>query len=155
MQLLPDSICLPQPLGHFFVYLGFSRESEVMNVIAWGNGIYLAKSRMLQPACENYVAVQPLLPERYGCKTHTNMKGNSGLFGQDGNRPDRLDEGDEPQEDRPYLWRRLGEVVLESMDAAGMRLVSVRKLTTASRARPHWSHRHRVRLTVFNIKSLW
>ncbi|MGH7592691.1 MAG: hypothetical protein ACRELE_02400 [Gemmatimonadales bacterium] len=59
MPLRSHRIRLAQPLGKFRIDIRFAAQSKMMDVVAGGNRVDTAEPRVLKPASEHHVAIEP------------------------------------------------------------------------------------------------
>ena len=115
--------------------------------------LHPAKSRMLQPAREDEVTVEPLCARRHLRERHPHLESDPRLFGQNAHRTDRPDRRYDRVEERADFRPFALEMLFEVRPAAGMRLIAIRELAAALLAAPERRlvfHRSSLRMTSFN-----
>jgi len=137
VPLRADGVRLAHPRDEGGIDVAGLLESKCMQVIPWRKRLDLPKPRVLEAACENYVAVQPSLPRRNLRERHADLKRDARLLGENGDGADCAHSGND--EVKQFAHDRLStrEVVIEVVQrCAGVRLIPVRESTPALRAAP-------------------
>src|SRR5262249_37988316 len=97
--------------------------------------------RVLEPAREHDVTVEPGLPRCDLRERHPHLERDPGLLGQHAHRPDRADGRNDLAVDRPDRLRLAAEVVRERVPGpARVRLIAVREPAAARRTTPAPRH---------------
>ena len=94
MSLLAHAIGFFHPVSQFPVEIGELGEPEDMQMIARRKSLHLAKPRMIEPASEDQMSVEPPLSRRHLRKRHPNLEGNPRLFRDNPDWTNRANEGD-------------------------------------------------------------
>jgi hypothetical protein len=100
VALLADSIRLGKPRGHFIVDLLHTAEPKRVKVIAGRERFDPAKSRILETAREDDMAVHPVPANHESGETHADMKRDPRFLRQNGERSAFLRDGQQLIEDR-------------------------------------------------------
>jgi len=90
MALLSYSVGFGEPGGDFVIDVVHVLEAKGVEMISRGESLDAAKARVLQPPCQDDVAVDPILPDDERSETHANLKGDSRFLRQDDERPPLL-----------------------------------------------------------------
>jgi hypothetical protein len=96
MSLFPYGIGFGQPSFNFTVNVRHGKKAEMMDVISGRDCINSTESRVLQPAREHYMTVNPAQTRSQLREGHPHLKGDAGFFRQDGHQsapPDCLEHG--------------------------------------------------------------
>lgn len=132
-------IRLREPGPDFVVNFVQAFEAKRVEMIARRKGFDPAEAWTREATRQNNMAVDPVLPNREGGETHTNLESDPGLLGQHDDRAVFLREGEQFVEDRPDVRRFAFEMRRERIGLiARMRLVPVRELPAAFGATPQW-----------------
>jgi hypothetical protein len=104
-----------------------------MNVIARRHRLNLAKPRMLEPACENDMAIQPLWLGRHLREGHAHLKSNARFLWQNPDWANAPNGCHDIVKKSTNLRGLMAEMMLEVVSSARMRLIAVGKPSTALR----------------------
>jgi hypothetical protein len=136
MPLFAHSICLRKPRGHFVVDFVDAGETKRVKTISRRESFYATKSRILETAREDDMAVHPV-PANHECgETHPDMKRDPRFLREDGERSVFVRESAQLFEDRADRFRFTGKVRRERVSPAGMRLIPIRERAAALRTTP-------------------
>lgn len=94
MPLLAHLIRLRQPGPDFVVDFVHVFETEGVKMIARRKGFDPAEAWIREATRQDDVAVDPVLPDRKGRETHSDLESDPGLLGQNGDRAVFLREGE-------------------------------------------------------------
>ena len=95
MFLLADRIRLPNQAAKFFIEVRRLFNSEMVNVIAPGNRVYLDKAWPVVSLRQNQMPCDPRTLDPYGGKGHAHLESDSRLFRQYDNRATAPHPGNE------------------------------------------------------------
>ena len=87
MALFADLVSFGKPGPDFVIDLIDAFETKGVEMIARRKRFDPTKARVLEAPSKNDVAVHPVPPDDESGEAHPDMKRDSGLFGQDGDRP--------------------------------------------------------------------
>lgn len=142
MLLGTDSIGFSDPAPEVVIDVLQRDESKVVHVVSRRERLDLAEARMLEPAREYHVAVQPPLPRRDLREGHAHLKRDSGLLREHGHRSaGHYDTADSLEKDSNGPVFR-AKVMLQIEWSARMRLIAIREAPPAARAGPEWAAHH-------------
>ena len=140
MALLADLIRFDEPGGDFIVDFVHVLEAEGVKMISRRKGFDPPEARILQTTRQDDVTVDPVLPDRKGRKTHSDLESDPRLLRQNSDRAVCFREGEQFVEDRANLcwfaFKMRGERI---GPMTGVRLISIRELAAAFWAAPQWS----------------
>jgi hypothetical protein len=111
-------------------------QAKDVHMVAERKGLDPVKTGVVESSGEHDVSVQPLLPPRYLREGHPDLKGNAGLLWQDSDRADGSHRRDDVIEERTDLRRLSPKMIGQMVPPAGVRLITVRELTSALLATP-------------------
>ena len=98
--------------------------------------LHFAKARMIEPASEHQMSVEPPLSRRHLRERHPHLESNPRLFRENPDWTNGANERDHRVEEFSNLRAFPSEMILQRMACAGMRLVPVREHATAFPAAP-------------------
>ena len=136
MLLLTHGVRFAQPRHKRRVDVGQCLESKGMQVVSWRERFDLSEPRVLEPAREDDVAVEPALTWRDLSERHADLECDAGLFRENDDGSERTNGCDNEIIDLAHDRVAPDEVVLEVVQPAGMRLVPIRERAVALRATP-------------------
>lgn len=143
MLLLSDRVGLREPGVKLRVEILRRRETKEVHVTPRRHRIDPSKSRRLETARENQMAVQPALPRRYLRERHSRLEGDARLLGEHVHRSYCVEDAHEVLEERTYCRRLSDEVVVDGAEGrARVRLIAIRELAMTARAAPERSVGH-------------
>ena len=134
--LLPHRVGLAHPGAEFGVDVFPPLEAKRVEVVTRRKSLDSAKTRALEPSCEHDVAIEPRAARGDLCERHAHMECDPRLLGEDINRTNLTDRGNDRIEQRANPLRLPGKMTVEVMGATRMRLIAVREYATASLAPP-------------------
>jgi hypothetical protein len=134
--LLTDRVRLGQPAPELRVDVLQRREAEDVKVIPRRKRLYGAKAAALQAPGEDDVSIEPSATRSHLREGHANVERDAGLFGKDLDWTDLANRRHDRIEQCTNLGGLSGEVMLEVVTTAGVRLIAVRELATAPLAAP-------------------
>src|SRR5205809_4207090 len=136
MPLLADAICFREPGRHFAIDVVHRLESECVNVISWRNSFDATKTRMLESARQNHVAIHPVPPNHKSGEAHPDLKRDSRFLRENRDRPVPLRNHEQFVEDGARSLRLSDEMRRECISPAGVGLIAIRKEAAATWATP-------------------
>ena len=86
MALLTYSVCFGEPGGDFLIDIVDVLEAKGMKMISRRERFDAAKARVLQATRQNNMALDPISADYKRREAHPNLKSDSGVFGQHGDR---------------------------------------------------------------------
>ena len=110
----------------------------MMDVILGRNRVDAPEAWVLQPPGKHHVTVEPAGSRRHLSEGHPDLKGDPGLFRQDGHGSAGVDRLPDGLVEGPYRGILAPEMVGEVVAAAGVGLVAVGEAAAASRTGPEW-----------------
>ena len=145
MLLLADRVGLGEPRLDLRVDLGRPMQPEHVYLVPGRDEIDAPEARAVQPARQDHMAIDPAAAKRERGEAHPHLEGNARLLGQNLDRPVLHRGCKQSVEGCDDVGRAAFEVILEPDVAAEMRLVAIREIASAIRARPHRAHRRSLR----------
>lgn len=112
------SICFGQTLTKLLIDVARRCESEDVHVIARRDAINPPKTRMVDPARQNQMAVKPGMSGSYDGERHAHLKGDPRFFRQYCDGPNLTNGRDKLVVEPPDRIRLATEVGRDSMPAA-------------------------------------
>src|SRR5437763_7127609 len=156
MVLLADSISLGQPRGHFVIHFVHAFESKSMEMIPGRKSFDAAETRMLETACQDDVAIDPIPSNDKRGEAHSHLEGDTSFLQQDRDGAVQFCEVAQLVEDRADGRWLSFEMGSERITAARMRLIAICKLPFAVRASPHPVCRaNHIKLCIVVATALW
>lgn len=139
MLLIPDPVRLGDPRPKFVIDLIGRRQAKRVQMISRRKRLDAAESRMLETSREDEVAIDPLAARGQLRERHANLEGDPRLLRQHAHRTHAFNGCDERIEQRANRRILAGEVMLEIVAAAGVRLIAVREIAAALLTAPERS----------------
>jgi hypothetical protein len=139
VHLVADGVCFSQEAFKLCVDLGGRCEAEVMDVVSWRDRFDLTESGMFVPAGQYHMTVEPLRSGGDLGERHAGLEGDTGFFGENGNRAATLDRCDYHLKELADFWRPTLEMGLQVVLATEMGLISIGERPAAFRALPKWT----------------
>ena len=136
MFLTSDRVRFAEEAEERLREIGDAGESEVVHVIARREGLELSEDRVLDSPGEHQVAIEKRQSGGHLREGHAHLERDPSLLGQDAEVAERPQRLDERVEELPHDRILAGEVAVERVQTAGMRLVAVCELAFALRALP-------------------
>jgi hypothetical protein len=158
MLLVADAIRLGEPLPELVVDFVDGRQAKCMPVIPWRESLDAAKARMFDAPSEHEMPVDPVPARRELRERHPHLKRDPRFLGQNPRWTDGFHRADEGVEQSPNLGTFAGEMIVEIVLAACMRLIAVREIAPALIAVPerraaHATASEKVIHTLLNLLS--
>jgi hypothetical protein len=146
MPLLPDPIGFLEPRAELVVDVAGVGDAKGVQMIAGRKRLDLPEARTLATTGEHHMAIDPPAPRGKLRERHAHLKRDARFLRQHAHGPDGTNDRDDGVEERANLGRFAGEVNLERVTAARVRLIPVCELARARWTTPEgWSlfGRHR------------
>jgi hypothetical protein len=125
MTLLADAIRFGKPARDFIVDLIDLLESKGVKMIARRKCFDAAEARIIQAPRQNNVAVHPVSANDERGKTHSDLKRDPSLLGQNRDRSVLLRDFQQLVENRADIFRLTGKVRRERMSPTGVGLIAI------------------------------
>jgi hypothetical protein len=138
MSLLADTVGFSEPGGDFVIDLSHALEPKRVEMISRRKSFNAPEARIFEAAGEDDVAVHPVSPNDESREAHAHVKGDTRLFGEDGDRAIRPGDREEFVEDGADGGRFSSEMRRQGVTAARMRLITIGELPPAARAAPQF-----------------
>lgn len=133
-----DRVRFPRPGAKLSIDLGRGNQTEMMYMIAGGDGLDAAKPWVRQSTGQYEVTIQPVGARSDLSEGHADLKGDASLFRENGHRAACSYGSPNGLVERAHGRILPAKVVGEVIPAAGVRLIAVGEAAPASRARPQW-----------------
>ena len=136
MLLLAYGVRFREPFTEFVIDVGGPHESEIVNVISRRDCLNRSKSRIVEAASQDKVAIDPILPRCDLREGHSHVECDSRFFGKHDHRSKIVHRLEHDVEQLSNPGGFPPEVTLERVQPACMSLISIRERPMTLRAFP-------------------